>query len=91
MAVLKSTTGGAARKLAVLQDGDFFGEIALLEDVPRTATIVTRTPCLMLTLGHQQFGEVLATFPELRTAFEQAAAVRRGQQTEAGRVEPADR
>ena len=87
--VLKSTAGGAARRLAVLQDGDFFGEIALLEDVPRTATIVTRTPCLMLTLGHQQFGEVLATFPELRTAFEQAAAVRRGQQTEAGRAEPA--
>jgi len=68
---------GAERQVAVLTDGDVFGEVALLEDVPRTATIVTRTPCLMLTLGRQQFEKILAAEPELRIAFERMAAARR--------------
>jgi CRP-like cAMP-binding protein len=57
-------------------DGDVFGEMALLEDVPRSATIVTCTPCLMLTLSRQPFEEILAAAPHLRTAFEQMAATR---------------
>jgi ATP-binding cassette subfamily B protein len=75
--VLKRGPEGEERRLAVLQDGDVFGEIALLEDVPRIATIVTRTPCLMLTLGRQQFDNILAAVPDLRIAFEQVAAARR--------------
>ena len=75
--VLMRAPDGAERTVAVLQDGDVFGEVALLEDVPRTATIVTRTPCLMLTLGRQQFEQILAAEPELRAAFEQMAAARR--------------
>ena len=75
--VLKRTAAGEERRLAILRDGDVFGEIALLEDVPRIATIVTRSPCLMLTLGRQQFEQILAAVPELRIAFEQVAAARR--------------
>jgi ATP-binding cassette subfamily B protein len=65
------------RLVAMLEDGDVFGEIALLEDVPRIATIVTRTPCLMLTLGRQPFEQILAATPDLRIVFEQMAAARR--------------
>jgi ATP-binding cassette subfamily B protein len=65
------------RLVAMLEDGDVFGEIALLEDVPRIATIVTHTPCLMLTLGRQPFEQILATAPDLRIVFEQMAAARR--------------
>jgi ATP-binding cassette subfamily B protein len=79
--VLKRGPGGEERRLAVLEDGDVFGEIALLDDVPRIATIVTRTPCLMLTLGRQQFDHILATVPGLRVAFEQVAAARRREET----------
>jgi ATP-binding cassette subfamily B protein len=75
--VLKRTAGGEERRLAILRDGDVFGEIALLEHVPRIATIVTRTPCLMLTLDRQQFEQILAAVPDLRIAFEQVAAARR--------------
>ena len=68
---------GEERTVAVLQDGDVFGEIALLDDVPRSASIVTRSPCFMLTLGRQQFDHILATIPGLRIKFEEVAAARR--------------
>jgi ATP-binding cassette subfamily B protein len=76
-AEVRKRGGGEERRLAILADGDVFGEVALLEDVPRNATVVTRTACLMLTLGRQQFDHILATVPGLRTAFEQVAAARR--------------
>jgi ATP-binding cassette subfamily B protein len=75
--VRKRGPDGEERLVAMLEDGDVFGEIALLEDVPRIATVVTRTPCLMLTLGRQPFEQILATAPDLRIVFEQMAAARR--------------
>jgi ATP-binding cassette subfamily B protein len=50
--------------LATLSDGDFFGEIALLEDVPRTAKIVTDSDCTFLVLHHQKFKKMLGSLPE---------------------------
>jgi CRP-like cAMP-binding protein len=34
--------------LSELDDGEFFGEIALLDEVPRSATAVAKTPCTVL-------------------------------------------
>jgi CRP/FNR family transcriptional regulator, cyclic AMP receptor protein len=42
-----------------LGPGDFFGEIALVDNGPRTATVRSASPMRMLVLGHAQFRDVL--------------------------------
>ena len=61
---------GEASRLAVLQDGDHFGEIALLHQVVRTASVRTITPCILLSLQRSQFERLLAHVPNLRETLE---------------------
>lgn len=46
--------------IAVLKKGDAFGEIALLTDSPRTATVTARTECQLLMLEKQGFLDFIA-------------------------------
>lgn len=69
--------GGHEQRVAVLEDGDVFGEIALVDEVPRTATIRTRTPCTFLTLSRERFSRVLQDSPEIRQAVHDLAQTRR--------------
>jgi CRP/FNR family transcriptional regulator, cyclic AMP receptor protein len=52
-------------EIRTLGPGDFFGEIALLEDTPRTATVVAKTPLRFFVLTRQAFRSLLAHQPEL--------------------------
>jgi ATP-binding cassette subfamily B protein len=69
----------AERQVALLEDGDFFGEIALLSDVPRTATAKARQACVLLALDREQFDNLMLAEPALRDKFEGIAALRRTQ------------
>jgi ATP-binding cassette subfamily B protein len=77
-AVRVTTTAatGGEQELTVLQDGDHFGEIALLQDIPRTATIRTHLPSLFLTLSRAQLLRLMESAPQLRTVLDQAIAQR---------------
>ena len=65
--VSKLNADGSSRRLAVLQDGDYFGEMALLNDQPRNATVRAMTPCICLSLQREHFIRLLATNPTLRS------------------------
>lgn len=68
---------GEERRAALLRDGDYFGEMALLEDVPRAATVRTRAPSVLLSLDRRRFLNLLKIVPDLRAAFERGVQARR--------------
>ncbi|MBF0589933.1 MAG: cyclic nucleotide-binding domain-containing protein, partial [Magnetococcales bacterium] len=52
--------------LARLKTGSFFGEVALLRDVKRTATIRAITYCDIYVLGKDDFNHVMQTHPDFK-------------------------
>ena len=54
------------RVINKLGPGDFFGEIALVEDVPRTATVTATTPVRTLVITDRAFRQLLEKQPELQ-------------------------
>lgn len=54
------------RVLAVRGPGEFFGEIALVAEGPRTATATCITDCRFLVLVHRDFHSVMDEFPKLK-------------------------
>jgi CRP/FNR family cyclic AMP-dependent transcriptional regulator len=62
--VLPSDSGEEAL-LSVLNEGDFFGELSLLDGQPRSATIVTTAPTETLVLHRDDFLNFLRTSPEV--------------------------
>ena len=53
------------RKLRDLDSGDWAGEIALITDLPRTATVATTSPGRLLVLTDQAFRSVLEHTPSI--------------------------
>lgn len=51
--------------LAILEEGNFFGEMALLESVPRSATVITLEPCQFLQLDQNSFFVLLQNHPSM--------------------------
>ncbi|MCU0838859.1 MAG: ATP-binding cassette domain-containing protein [Rhodospirillales bacterium] len=68
--VLVSQSGEAPRRVGILEDGDHFGEMALLRSAPRMATIRTLMPCTLLSLQRRQFEVLLQHAPQLRARME---------------------
>ena len=64
------------RRLATLGPGQYFGELALLDRRPRSATVISDTEMLLLVLGQRQFNGVLDAVPALSRKLLAAMATR---------------
>src|SRR5512132_3266712 len=72
---LKAMMGDAEGKeviLSLIGPGEFFGEMGLIDDAPRSASVVTIEPCELLSITKRDFKKCLAD------NFEMATAVMRG-------------
>ena len=74
------TKGG--RKLRDLGAGDFFGEIALVTDHPRTATVTSSAPIRLLVLTASGFRELMRQSPDIQSKVLRALADRLAAETE---------
>lgn len=57
------------RLLKTLSPGDFFGEMALIHNAPRAATVQSLTPAIVLELDKAGFDRVLKRSPSVATAM----------------------
>jgi len=60
-----------------LSEGNHFGEVAALFDLPRTATIITESDCTFLVLSQKRLFEVLSSHFRLAIDIEKIAEKRR--------------
>jgi CRP-like cAMP-binding protein len=64
--------------IAQLGPGDFFGEIALLEEHRRNASVVAAEPIRAIVMSRRDFGEMQAEMPSIAAQIRQAVEDRRG-------------
>jgi MFS family permease len=65
-------------RVTSLGPGEYFGEIALLRDMPRTATVRAREDGLLLTLSHEAFVPAVAGYTPSRASAEAVVGLRLG-------------
>jgi CRP/FNR family cyclic AMP-dependent transcriptional regulator len=70
--VMMSDAEGKEVILSILGPGEFFGEMGLIDDEPRSATVVTIEPCELLSIAKRDFKKSLAD------NFDMSMAVMRG-------------
>jgi CRP-like cAMP-binding protein len=64
------------RRIREMEAGDFFGEIALVSDAPRTATVTTSSPARALVVTDRSFRALLRHSPSIQLKVLQALADR---------------
>ena len=70
------------RAPCALRNGQFFGEIALLHDRPRSATVTAVTECHLLVLEVREFRSLLQRYPQIDAAIRKVAAERQPSEAE---------
>jgi signal-transduction protein with cAMP-binding, CBS, and nucleotidyltransferase domain len=65
VSVIKGQGGDHEIELDRISEGDYFGEMALFEDVLRSATIRTEQESRLLVLHKQEFKEIVREYPQI--------------------------
>jgi cAMP-dependent protein kinase regulator len=60
--ISRKGSSGQMTKIAILNDGDVLGEIAIVRNIPRTAFATTLTPCVLLTVTRFDFEHMYPYF-----------------------------
>jgi CRP/FNR family transcriptional regulator, cyclic AMP receptor protein len=75
-AEVKITTPAGVATVARLKRNDIVGEMAILRDMPRTATVTAASDVTTLRIGKQDFLNVMREFPEVAVAVMRSLADR---------------
>ena len=70
--VLSKGAHGSDLRIALLTEGEYFGEIELLTNRTSDVTVRTITPCSLLTLSRNELDAILAEIPNLQGEFQKA-------------------
>ncbi len=70
--VLSKGAHGSDLRIALLTEGEFFGETDLVSDKPSDISVRTITPCILLTLSRKDLDSVLTDLPGLKDDFKRA-------------------
>jgi CRP/FNR family transcriptional regulator, cyclic AMP receptor protein len=66
--VMMSDSDGKEVILSILGPGEFFGEMGLIDDEPRSASVVTIEPCELLSISKRDFKKCLTENSEMSMA-----------------------
>jgi len=75
--VLKSSSGNEV-SMALLEPGAIIDEMALLKEIPRTATVRAQTDSLLLAIRKEQVDQLLSTSPSAAAIIRDVTAHMRG-------------
>lgn len=67
--IAKSGSDGSSTDLATLGPGDFFGEMALIEEATRSASAITLGPCVLFELFHGDLTRWVKSNPQQAVQF----------------------
>jgi hypothetical protein len=70
--VLSKGVHGSDLRVALLTDGEYFGELELVSDKPSDVTVRTITPCTLLRLSRQDLDSILEELPSFKQEFQKA-------------------
>lgn len=62
---VRRTNGDNSVTIAILGRGDFFGEMAVLDESPRSTDVVALSPVQLLTVSRERFIQILFKDPQL--------------------------
>jgi len=84
--IVKDYGGSHERTLALLTQGEFFGDMAIFESAPRSATAVTEEEAELLALSPEKFKQTIYQKPEMAFEIfrELSARLRRREELAAG-------
>ena len=77
----EATVAQDGKTLRTLRGGDFFGEIALVTDVPRTSTVTTTSAVRLLVLTKRDFQRLMREQPSIQRKVLEALAQRLAPET----------